>query len=77
METPGVPPHPLSAHPRVPEATRRLVASTLLKLMADPGMRALMNDIPWANPVVADYRRDYQPLEQFGLDKYVVNSAPP
>ena len=77
METPGVPPHPLSAHPRVPEATRRLVASTLLKLMADPEMRALMNDIPWANPVVADYRRDYQPLEQFGLDKYVVNSAPP
>ena len=77
METPGVPPHPLSAHPRVPEASRRLVASTLLKLMADPEMRALMNDIPWANPVAADYRRDYQPLEQFGLDKYVVNSAPP
>lgn len=77
METPGVPPHPLAAHPRVPEATRRLVTDTLLRLMTDRGMRELMSDIPWVNPVPADYRRDYQPLERFGLDKYVVNSTPP
>lgn len=77
METPGVPPHPLCAHPRVPETMRRLVTSTLVKLTADPQMRALMNDIPWANLVAADYRRDYQPLEQFGLDKYVVDSTAP
>jgi hypothetical protein len=36
-----------------------------------------MNDIPWVNPVSADYARDYQPLESFGLDKYVVNSTTP
>ena len=77
METPGVPPHPLAAHPRVPEATRRLVTDTLLRLMTDRGMRELMSDIPWVNPVPADYRRDYQPLERFGLDKYVMNSTPP
>ncbi len=77
METPGVPPHPLCAHPRVPQATRRLIADTLLRLMTDRGMRELMSDIPWVNPVPADYARDYQPLERFGLDKYVVNSAPP
>ena len=77
METPGVPPHPLAAHPRVPEATRKRVTDTLLRLMTDRGMRELMSDIPWVNPVLADYRRDYQPLERFGLDKYVVNSAPP
>jgi hypothetical protein len=45
--------------------------------MTDRGMRDLMSDIPWVNPVLADYRRDFQPLERFGLDKYVVNSAPP
>lgn len=77
METPGVPAHPLAAHPRVPEATRRLIASTFLRLMADRAMRELMSDIPWVNPVLADYARDYQPLESFGLDKYVVNSAAP
>lgn len=77
METPGVPPHPLAAHPRVSAATRRAITDTFLRLMTDRGMRELMNDIPWANPVPADYARDYKPLESFGLDKYVVNSATP
>jgi len=77
METPGVPPHPFAAHPRVPVATRRLITDTFLRLMTDRGMRDLMNDIPWVNPVSADYARDYQPLESFGLDKYVVNSTTP
>jgi phosphonate transport system substrate-binding protein len=77
METPGVPPHPFAAHPRVPAATRRLIAETFIGLVADRDMRELMNDIPWVNPVAADYARDYQPLESFGLDRYVVNSATP
>ncbi len=77
METPGVPPHPFAAHPRVSAATRRLITDTFLRLMTDRDMRELMNDIPWVNPVSADYARDYQPLERFGLDKYVVNSVPP
>jgi phosphonate transport system substrate-binding protein len=77
METPGVPPHPFAAHPRVPAATRRLITDTFMRLMTDRSMRGLMNDIPWVNPVIADYARDYQPLESFGLDKYVVNSATP
>ena len=58
-------------------ATRRLITDTFLRLMTDRDMRELMNDIPWVNPVSADYARDYQPLERFGLDKYVVNSVPP
>jgi phosphonate transport system substrate-binding protein len=77
METPGVPPHPLAAHPRVSAATRRAITETFMRLMTDRGMRELMNDIPWVNPVAADYAHDYQPLESFGLDKYVVNSATP
>ena len=77
METPGVPPHSFAAHPRVQVATRRLITDTFLRLMTDRGMRDLMNDIPWVNPVSADYARDYQPLESFGLDKYVVTSTTP
>lgn len=77
METPGVAPHPLSAHPRMPEALRRLVAETLLGLAQDAAGQALLKDIQMATPVRADYARDYQPLEKFGLDKYVVRANRP
>jgi hypothetical protein len=61
----------------VPAATRRVITDTFMRLMTDAGMRELMNDIPWVNPMSADYARDYKPLESFGLDKYVVNSTAP
>jgi phosphonate transport system substrate-binding protein len=77
METPGVAPHPLSAHPRIPEAVRRLVTETLLGLAQDAAGQAMLKDIQMAAPVRADYARDYQPLEKFGLDKYVVRSTKP
>lgn len=77
METPGVAPHPLSAHPRIPEAVRRLVTETLLGLAQDAAGQAMLKDIQMAAPVRADYARDYQPLEKFGLDKYVVRPTKP
>lgn len=77
LETPGVAPHPLSAHPRVPEAVRRLVAETLLGMAQDAAGQAMLKDIQMPAPVRADYARDYQPLEKFGLEKYVVRAARP
>ena len=77
LETPGVPPHPLSAHPRVPTAMQRAVADALLRMAADPSLKPLMGDIPWGTIVRADYARDYKPLEKFGLDEYVVRATPP
>jgi phosphonate transport system substrate-binding protein len=76
LETPGVPPHPLSAHPRVPAATQRAVTDALLRMAADPTLKALFGDIPWTSVVRADYARDYKPLEKFGLDDYVVRAPP-
>ena len=76
LETPGVPPHPLSAHPRVPAATQRAVSDALLRMAADPTLKALFGDIPWTSVVRADYARDYKPLEKFGLDDYVVRAPP-
>lgn len=72
METPGVAPHPLSAHPRVPVALRDSISQALLAMAGDPATRQAMDDIPWQNLVAADHDRDYRPLEQFGLEKYVV-----
>lgn len=77
LETPDVAPHPLSAHPRVPEAIRRAVVETLLAMTRDAGGQSLLKDIQLPNPVRADHARDYQPLEKYGLEKYVVRSAKP
>ncbi len=72
LETPAVAPHPLSAHPRVPEAIRRVVVDTVLAMGQDALGKPLLKDIQLPNPVRADHARDYQPLE-----KYVVRSAKP
>jgi phosphonate transport system substrate-binding protein len=77
LETPDVAPHPLSAHPRVPEAIRRVVVETLLAMTRDAGGQSLLKDIQLPSPVRADHARDYQPLEKYGLEKYVVRSAKP
>ena len=43
-------------------------------MAGDPATRQAMDDIPWQDLVAADYDRDYRPLEQFGLERYVVKS---
>lgn len=70
FETPPTPPHPLAAHPRVPVAVRQAVVRTL------QGWRdtapELLRAIQLGEPVVADYARDYGPLERLGLARFVV-----
>jgi phosphonate transport system substrate-binding protein len=55
--------HPLSAHPRVPEATRARLAGAVLEMAAAPADRALLKFVRLADPVLADYDRDYKALE--------------
>lgn len=71
-QTPPSAPHPLSAHPRVPMKDRQALVAALLRLGADPANRPLLQGVQLAQPVTADYRKDYQPLEKLGLEKYVV-----
>lgn len=72
LETPGVAPHPLSAHPRVSASVRHAVTEAILKMATEPVGRALLGKVQMPNPVRADYSRDYLPLEKFRLDRYVV-----
>ena len=72
FETPGVPSHPLVAHPRMPEGVRQAVTNTLLEMQNDPAGQKLLAAIQVSKPVKADYARDYQPLEKLDLKKYVV-----
>lgn len=70
--TPALAPHPLAVHPRVPVALRQSIVRTLLGLAQDPASQSLMAAIQMPNPMVADYARDYEPLNRLGIEKYVV-----
>jgi phosphonate transport system substrate-binding protein len=72
FETPGVAPHPLSAHPRVPKEQRRALTEAILSLREDRAAAPLLQGVQMAEPVVADYVRDYLPLERLKLEKYLV-----
>lgn len=69
--TPPLAPHPLSAHPRVPPAVRRAVQEAVLKMAQDGAGRQLLAQVQLYEPVIADYPRDYAPLEKLHLDKYL------
>lgn len=70
-ETPGVEPHPLTAHPRVPAKDRDAVAAALLQLGQDAEAAPMLQAIQMPRPVRADYARDYRPLERLRLEKYI------
>jgi len=63
VETPKIAPHPICAHPRVPQAVRERVRQGILRLAADAEGRELLRKVRLEDAVGADYRRDYQPLE--------------
>jgi len=73
-ETPGVAAHPLSAHPRVPAALRAQIADAVLRMGADDAGRAILKQVTLTQPIRADYRRDYQPLEHLQLEKYYIDT---
>jgi phosphonate transport system substrate-binding protein len=68
--TPGVAPHPLAAHPRVPAEIRKRVVAALLKLDRDPAGRRLLAAVALDHTLAADFARDYAPLEQLKLGHY-------
>ena len=70
-ETPKTAPHPLVAHPRVPERVRSAMTEAALRLARTAEGRALLRAVQIGEPVRADYARDYQPLERLGLDRHV------
>ncbi len=74
--TPPTPSHPLSAHPRIPLAQREALVRALLALREDEDGRARLKRIDLGEPVRADQRRDYQPLERLQLERYASELTP-
>lgn len=71
--TPGVPSHPLAAHPRVPADIRERLAAALLQLDRTPEGRKLMQAVELDRTQAVDYARDYAPLEKLKLGNYAKN----
>ena len=63
MSTEEINPHPLSAHPRVPEAIQQQVKETVLRLGKEESSQEMLKAIRIPKPVAADYIRDYKEIE--------------
>lgn len=72
FETPAVPAHPISAHPRLDAGLRRAITDALVELARQPEGQALLRAVEIEGLVRADHARDYRPLEAYRLDQYVV-----
>jgi len=73
-ETPGVTPHPLTVHPRVPEQVREAVIRGLLELSQTEEGRQLLEAVQLKEPMQVTYEEHYQMLENYDLEDYVVPS---
>ncbi|MBI5923335.1 MAG: phosphate/phosphite/phosphonate ABC transporter substrate-binding protein [Betaproteobacteria bacterium] len=67
VETPEIASHPLSAHPRVPRADQEAVRKATLAIAATTDGAELLKAIRLAEPVAADYARDYRTLEEIDV----------
>lgn len=74
-ETPGVRPHPLCAHERVPVEVQEAVANAIIGLLdkGDDGQQRLKN-IGIPIPVRSDFKTDYEPLGELRLSDFVEGS---
>jgi phosphonate transport system substrate-binding protein len=73
--TPNFMPHPFSAHPRVPQDVREKIIAGFLSIATDPVGRSLLKAIQIAQPIRADYARDYKALEQLKLERFAVRGS--
>jgi phosphonate transport system substrate-binding protein len=68
-ETRPISPHPISVHPRVPEADRKKVQQALLDMAETKKGAALLAKIPMRKAVVASLE-DYKPMSDWGLEAF-------
>jgi phosphonate transport system substrate-binding protein len=71
-ETTPVSPHPLAAHPRVPEEVQEKVLAALLGMGETEMGRELLSKIP-IKTIGRTSMDDYVPLKEMGLERFYVN----
>jgi len=69
--SPEVSPHPITAHPRVPEIVKNNIKQAFLELAESDAGKALLSKIPMKQ--IGDAQlSDYTPLNEFNLDEFYV-----
>ncbi len=68
-ETPGVAPHPLAYHPRVPEEVAAKVKAAIIEMTNSEEGRTLLAGIPMTKPATAT-DEDYQSLVDLKLEEF-------
>jgi phosphonate transport system substrate-binding protein len=63
VRTPKMAPHPIAALPRVPKKVQESVAKGVQSLWKTSTNQELMRAVQLADPVAAEYKRDYRHLE--------------
>lgn len=72
-ETAHFPPHPLAAHPRLPQAVRDRITQDFLALAATDEGLTLIRGIPMKQPGPSS-TADYAPLTRLGLEDFYVDN---
>jgi phosphonate transport system substrate-binding protein len=70
-ETQAVNPHPIGAHPRVPDNHREMVRQAFLEMSKTKNGAALLSEVPMRRAVTASLE-DYTPLRSWGLEEFYV-----
>jgi phosphonate transport system substrate-binding protein len=65
--TPGVTPHPLAIHSRIPAEIQTLIQNTVLEMSQSESGKKILKTIQLTEPKISDYARDYQMLENLQL----------
>jgi len=71
-ETPGKPAHPICVHPRVPVQVSEAVRSAIFATSKTENGKRILKRVFLHNPIIANYKTDYQSLKAIHLDKYFV-----
>ncbi len=72
-ETTKVAPHPIVAHPRVPDEVAERVRRTILEMAATQAGREMLARVPIRKAVEASVE-DYLPLRELGLEEFIVRN---
>lgn len=73
-ETTKLPPHPLTAHPRVPRDVVEKVQKALLDMAATPEGKAMLTEVP-IKQAVPTTLEEYMVLKELKLEDYYVNPS--
>ena len=70
-ETPGYPAHPFSASRSIPPEETTTVQTLWIEMAQQPALQPLLKKVQIPFPMRADYQKDYAPLAELGLERFV------